>query len=725
MKQSENTGAQVWDDDGGGGNGWTQQAYNRFTSGRDQETAVYTKTLGATETNPTFTWNTGGTNEPMSCSLEVYRSSISGAQILLDDLGYAVNKNDSTPPNPSVIFVEATSSVVCCHNATHDDISSPAPPTGFTMRGQVWAGTANDHRNIFVADLLNTNQGIGAYTPPDWQHSVLNNTPEYQTYTALLREVTIGIDDQGDEQLDSGDTNEIIDGFGFEAVQGTGFVEIGDDADYAAATKVTQTIDSWSDTQIQFDLVDTGFADGAKWVFVTNDSGERSAGYRVNYGNPPYGDVLNSHNYDIIHSFDNAYADTGARNGGYTANGQVTTNPVSFKAQSGVPGGNTHCWGPDSATGKIEMSDTPWTNVTNQHGRREIIGWIKLPAIPYKVATVVWEEGGGVNNIYFALGPGNALFFNVADSNGAPAFKVQAYADFTLTPNRWYHIRGILECGVGIQGVELRIDNIVQSVSAGDLPITDTTMSTHSGDYAYGDADGNLDTGGTDIAYAGSNGMLYAWWATASDSGGGAPISDADRELDFILGAPETDLVLPDTEANMQTAMDAIAPVSYSDVSLALKISRVNGGGNLRLELDSVEFDGAVSAQVFWFGTAGETLTLVNNGASNVDASKCFSPYGGSVVIENPLTLTIESNFDMTGAEVRLYDADATGTDKGTELDGVEVNPTSDFSTGAVSAGNLIWIQIIQDGFEEFEEQLTVGSADQTFTANREQEVND
>ena len=29
VKQSENTGAQVWDDDGGGGRGYTRLAYNR------------------------------------------------------------------------------------------------------------------------------------------------------------------------------------------------------------------------------------------------------------------------------------------------------------------------------------------------------------------------------------------------------------------------------------------------------------------------------------------------------------------------------------------------------------------------------------------------------------------------------------------------------------------------------------------------------------------------
>ena len=99
VKQSENTGQQTWDDDGGGGNGWTQLAYNRTTGGRDQETAVYWKIHTGSESNPTFTWNSGGTNEPMSGSLMVYR----GVDTLtpFTDWGFIEAQNDANPPNPN------------------------------------------------------------------------------------------------------------------------------------------------------------------------------------------------------------------------------------------------------------------------------------------------------------------------------------------------------------------------------------------------------------------------------------------------------------------------------------------------------------------------------------------------------------------------------------------------------------------------------------------------
>jgi hypothetical protein len=180
VKQSENTGQQTWDDDGGGGNGWTRLAYNRSTGGRDQETAIFYKFHDGSESNPTFTWNTSGTTEPMSGSLLVYRGVDDIYGIL--DHGFLSAQNDANPPNPQVDVDLTPATIIVFHAATHDDISTVAAPTGYTLRTQVWSGTANDHRNHFTADLIGHNT-TGSYTPPDWQHSVLNNTPEYHTYT--------------------------------------------------------------------------------------------------------------------------------------------------------------------------------------------------------------------------------------------------------------------------------------------------------------------------------------------------------------------------------------------------------------------------------------------------------------------------------------------------------------------------------------------------------------
>ena len=713
VKQSENTTGREWDDDGGGGNGWIRLAYNRTTGGRDMETAIYYKTHDGSESNPTFTWASGVTTEPMSGMLEVYR----GSNIQIVDFGYANAQNDANPPNPTVDVPSDPQSVVVFHGATHDDISAVAAPTGYTLRSQVWNGTADDHRNVFSADLLETSQGVGSYTPPDWQHSVLNTTPEYHTYTVLLKELTIGITDQGDEQIDVGDVNEIITGFGFEAVQGTGTVELGDSSDYGSATLVTQTIDSWSDTSIQFDAVLTGFVDGTLWVFVTNDSGDISLGYQINFGNPPYSQVLNNLGFDIIHGFNNSFADDGTP-GSFPANGQVDTSPNSFKAEAGIPGANSHAWGPDSVTGKVEMADTSFTNLSALHQAREICGWYKPPSGAYKVATVIWEEGGGVNNLYMALGPGNALFFNVADSNGSPAFKAQAFADFTLTPGRWYHILGRWEGGNGIGSVELWIDGIKQAVVAGDIPITDNTFSTHSGDYSYGDADGSLDTGGTDISYSGSNGALYAWWATASTTSnpGSGIFSDTERRVEiFGIGAPATDSLSSDTEANMQIALDAIAPKAYSDVPLALNINRVAGFGDLSLDLDSVTFDSQVSCQVRWLGVAGEELTLVNNGTSNFDPSNIVAPYGGTVVVQNPATLTVTGV--PTDGILTIYDNDddpADIQDLGATLQTTNPTTGADVTFGHSKDGDDIVIQFYKTGFKEVNISFILTSADQS-----------
>ncbi len=253
VKQSENTTGREWDDDGGGGNGWTRLAYNRTTGGRDQETAIYWKIHTGSETNPTFTWASGITTEPMSGSLLVYR----GVDTItpFTDWGFSEAQNDANPPNPSVSISSLPSTIVVFHAATHDDISTVAPPTGYTLRTQVWAGAANDHRNHFTADLIEGGSTLGAYTPPDWQHSVLNTTPEYHTYTLALQEAqALGVlDFNTNETFIWGADNLTITGFGFGATQGTGKVEIW--SDVTGTIKTIQTIDSWSDTIIQIDTV--------------------------------------------------------------------------------------------------------------------------------------------------------------------------------------------------------------------------------------------------------------------------------------------------------------------------------------------------------------------------------------------------------------------------------------------------------------------------------------
>lgn len=76
-----------------------------------------------------------------------------------------------------------------------------------------------------------------------------------------------------------------ITGTDFEASQGSGKVEIGDASTYGGSSTITeQTVDSWSDTSIDFTVVETGFNNGdTAYVYVTNNSDSRTDGFFINF----------------------------------------------------------------------------------------------------------------------------------------------------------------------------------------------------------------------------------------------------------------------------------------------------------------------------------------------------------------------------------------------------------------------------------------------------------
>lgn len=73
-----------------------------------------------------------------------------------------------------------------------------------------------------------------------------------------------------------GQTAVAIAGSGFEATQGTGKVELSDNATYATGTKVTQTVTSWNTSAIQFTGVLGALAPGPLWVWVTTNGALRN-----------------------------------------------------------------------------------------------------------------------------------------------------------------------------------------------------------------------------------------------------------------------------------------------------------------------------------------------------------------------------------------------------------------------------------------------------------------
>jgi len=88
-------------------------------------------------------------------------------------------------------------------------------------------------------------------------------------------------------------------------------------------------------------------------------------------------------------------------------------------------------------------------------------------------------------------------------------------------------------------------------------------------------------------------------------------------------------------------------------------------------------------------------------------------------------TLTINSNVSLAGAEIRIYDMDNIPAGSfGTELTGVESNPSSTFAYNYGSAPNDVWIQILKDGYVEYGQPYTLTASVATLTATLQADNN-
>ena len=86
------------------------------------------------------------------------------------------------------------------------------------------------------------------------------------------------ITDFGDEDFDDLETGAVITGTDFESPQGTGFVEISDNATYGSGNVVRQDETAWTFTSITVTIALGAMAPGTpRYLWVTNDTGNRNA----------------------------------------------------------------------------------------------------------------------------------------------------------------------------------------------------------------------------------------------------------------------------------------------------------------------------------------------------------------------------------------------------------------------------------------------------------------
>ena len=577
-----------------------------------------------------------------------------------------------------------------------------------------------------------------------WAHRSGNTIQTRIQVIDLSNLTSIAITDMEDEQLDIGEQDNVITGFGFGSTQGSGKVELGENSDYTG-TIVEQSIDSWSDTSIQFDLVQGSLTSGAyRYLFVTNDSGERSAGYRVWLGphitdcedelitlgetdiditGAGFGSTQGNGKVELVENADytgikveqtvNSWSNTsinfdsvagslkfgkvylfvtednGNRSNAYEVYLGLYTydkviqnldpdhwwqldnsydddgDPGNCPMTQGVVGTQTFVADPicekntyavkfDDVTDRREAPDNSEMNLSSKK-ERTFGGWIKLGDIQQSLSAL-YKEGAQVNNFAFLMGLGNVLMAQQADTGDD---NVQAYSDFRLAVDRPYHIMFRMSYNEDPKEFRLFIDGVQQSVTDGN-PLTSTDMDSHSGDIGWGDPDGNLEMGGTDVAFAGKTLCYYAQWASwsvALDK-----TNDIRKKL-FERGALPDITISSDTQSNMQDALDAYKDTERPDSPLAIRVEQPSSGNDLELIADNITFDDRVSIQIQWYGSG--TLTWVNINGSSVDSNKLSTPCGGTINIVNapPVTITVRDASDnsvISGARV-LITADSGG----------------------------------------------------------------
>lgn len=485
-----------------------------------------------------------------------------------------------------------------------------------------------------------------------WVHRSGNTISTRIQVINLDNVADIGITDMEDEQIDLGETDNVITGFGFESTQGTGKVELADGPVYATATKVTQTIDSWSATSIQFDSVQGSLSEGTVYLFVTNNSAAVSAGYKVNLGLAPYIEVVNNLNPDHHWTFNNTYND---EINGNSANAVQTGTP-SFQTSPLLTRGTTHSLEIDGTTAgeHTEATNSVYMN-TVALSRRWMGGWIELDRI-FQPPSVLYEEGAQINNLAFVVGWGNVLMAQAADTGDD---YVQAYSNFKLAVNRPYHILFKFSASGYDSEFRLYIDGVLQTSTSGN-PWTPNDIDGHTGDITWGFSGDNLEVGGTDVAFVSPKKCYYSHWATWS-SVALTPTTDIRVDL-FEKGALADITLTAGTESTIQTSLNTYFNTTRPDAPLAIKIPD-STSGNFKLFADNIIFNDRVSIQIQY--TGNNTLTWVNAGTSNLISSKVSKISGGTVTIIETATITFivsdNSNNIIPGARVAVYkDSDDT-----------------------------------------------------------------
>jgi hypothetical protein len=471
------------------------------------------------------------------------------------------------------------------------------------------------------------------------------------------------ITDMEDEQLDTAEQDNVLTGTDFLASQGTGKVEISDNAVYASGTKVTQTIDSWANTSIQFDFVQGALANGTGWIWVTTNDGQLSNGYAVNMGPVPqnsYEDEIQAMTNPPQHlwTLQNTFTDTGVSSYHYDANTSGSGSPGFSTSTPLLCRDDTHAFYLSAAnqyTSPNEAYDNPRSendDYNAAHNTQYKAFWVRLDRY-HQTPSIVMEEGANVNDMCLVIGFGNILLANALSDTA----DVQAFSNKPLRPNRNYHILLKIEGSGYDNELALYIDGVRQTRDSGN-PWGIATFLLHNGDLSFGwnqqtGTYGQMNIGGTVLQIGTAIGTRYSHWCSWHDI---QPTETEIYDTLFELGVGP-DETIAGTPAAMQTAIEANDDTDLPDAALTYYVDAPTGASDVTLTLTNQVFHEDTSLHFQWRG--GGALTIINVGTSNVDAAKCSNPWGGSITVVDtvPITFTVydSSGNPIPGVRVAVY----------------------------------------------------------------------
>lgn len=460
-------------------------------------------------------------------------------------------------------------------------------------------------------------------------------------YAFQLSFPPITITDFGDESHSSTEEGVVITGLGFEALQGSGYVEIANSATYADATvKAKLTIQSWSDTSIVVNMCGGGLPQGnGNRVFVTNDSGGISNGFQfilslvspVDYrGVFSEADLNNTNLLDADHywTFNNSVTDlVGTQDLTVTGTTYAATQLCDFLTNSGLTDARTDHW--DAPTGV--------STIGNQGTIHCVAGWFQVNSIQGPPC-IIFSEYDTTEQFSILLGYGNTLLFDCSTSTTA----LQLYSDVVIANNRPYHVMAKFDSGTGKFEAFLDGLPVTTSLNASDFSDIGTLPARSQIEFGSDRADTGI--GGQALTLASSVDMNFASWAMWS---GNYLPNEAETRVDMFGRG-----TLANATITNQTDLNALNNTTVGSANTKPAGIIITGVGTINLTATNIVYDDLLSVDIVYTGTG--TVNYTNAGTLS-NATTFIATSGGTINIINPFNITFVGAENNT--EIRVFEA--------------------------------------------------------------------